>query len=43
MEKQEDRKEGKGRKGQRALLGSGLAFRLSCIPTAQCRMGRTKD
>ena len=42
MEEQEDRKEGKGRKGQRALLGSGLAFRLSCIPTAQCRMGRTK-
>ena len=42
MEEQQDRKEGEGRKGQRALSGSRLAFRLSCILTALCIMGRTK-
>lgn len=42
MEEQQDRKEGEGRKGQRALSGSGSAFRFRCILTAPCRMGRTK-
>lgn len=42
MEEQQDRKEGEGRKGQRALSGSRLAFRFSCILTAPCIMGRTK-